>query len=138
MARNAEQAAAKAAASAKAERHIAAAIAGNRIPASRAAHWRTQAARGVDLAILDTLAVVPPSLRAAGGSSAKEDESYDALFGARHQDQDDPDPVYAAFFATPEEDRKRADAHQVAAANAAAALSDDDLYEALFGKDGSR
>ena len=137
---DAEQVAAKAAGKAKAERHITAAVAAGRISAQRAGYWRTQAARGVDVSVLDTFAVVPPELKAAPGSPARspEDQDYERLFGSGQQDQDDGGPEYAAFFPTPGQDRRRVDAREVAAAKAAAALSDDELWDRLFGKGGSR
>lgn len=137
---DAEQVAAKAAASARAERHIGAAIQAGRIAPERAAHYRAKATAGEDISYLDTLAVVPPALKAAGGGRARsqEDEEYEALFGARQHDQDDGGPEYAAFFPTTEQDRRRVDAREAAAAKAAASLSDDALFEELFGKGGSR
>ena len=127
--------------SADAERHIQAAIQAGRIHPSRAGFWRQKAAQGVDVSVLDTLAAVDPDLlKAVTGSSARspEDQDYERLFASGQRDQDEPGGEYALLFPTPDQDRRRVSAREVAAAKAAAALSDDKLFDELFGKGGSR
>ena len=65
-----------------AEAIIAAAVSAGRIPASRAAHYRSLAADGRDISVLDTLAAVPGVGQiAASAAQDAEDADYRGLFG---------------------------------------------------------
>ena len=141
---------------------IAAAVSAGRIPASRAGHYRTLAAAGHDISVLDTLAAAPglgqhataaedaedaayralfggtpgSGPRAVSAAQASDDAVYDYMFGTR---PDEPDPAeYKALFPTAGQRQGAGDARIAAAAKATAALSDDELFDELFGKKGSR
>jgi len=135
---------------------IAAAVSAGRIPASRAAHYRSLAAAGRDISVLDTLAAAPGiGQLAASAAQDAEDADYAALFGgtpgsgpravsaAQPSDDDvyeaiygapDPGPApaeYEAVFPTCDQARAAFDASAAARAKAVAALSDDELWDEL-------
>ena len=142
---------------------IAAAVSAGRIPASRAAYWRAAASKGVDLAVLDTLAAAPglgqhasaaedaedaayralfggtpgSGPRAVSAAQASDDAVYDYMFGAR---PDEPDPAaYKALFPAAGQRQAAGDARAAARAKAVAALSDDELWDELgFNRGGSK
>jgi hypothetical protein len=142
------------------EAMIAAAISAGRIPASRAGHYRSLAASGYDISVLDTLAAAPgvgqiaanavqdaedadyralfggpPGrvLAAAAAPQASDEQVYQYLYGARPAE---PDPAeYKALFG-----QGTAAAREPGArlASAGPPLTDDELFDELFGKEGSR
>lgn len=139
-----------------AEGRIRAAVAAGRIPASRAAYWRDAASKGVDLAVLDTLATVPGVGQvAASAAQDEEDAAYCKLFGgapgsgprpvsaAQPSDDDvyrtlypqpdlEPDPAgYETVFPTPDQERAAFDARAAAKAKTVAAMTDDELWHEL-------
>jgi hypothetical protein len=123
--------------SARDQQRIAAAVARGAIRPERAAFYATQAAAGHDITGLDHLGAI---LRVAPGKVAAsgEDADYDRMFGARVPQGDDGGPEYGALFGTVEAGRRAADSVQAAARREVAALTDDELFERMFGKDESR
>jgi hypothetical protein len=98
------------------EAKIAAAIADGKIPRSRTAHYRALAAAGDDLSVLDQLAGTPGLVLGGAATEDPEDAVYQALFGTRPGDGSQP--ISAAEV------------------SATAALSEKELYEQIFGKEG--
>jgi len=116
------------------EARIAAAIAGGKIPRSRAPFYRQLAAEGDDLARLDMLAggTIP-----AGAAEDPEDDVYKALYGARKPEPASPE--YEAVFPTSDAARAAFDTRQAAKRKAVAALSDDELWDEMgFDRGGSK
>jgi hypothetical protein len=115
------------------QQRIAAAVARGAIPADRAAYWAAQAAAGRDIAVLDQLAgqAVPAGAGKVAAAVAPEDADYTRLFGASEPAEDDG-PEYRAMYGTLEEGQRRADAREVAAKDAIAALGDDQVYDRMF------
>jgi hypothetical protein len=101
------------------ERVIASAIASCRIPPARAAHYRTMAKGGTDIApILASLAPYPGN---AGVNASTR---------SRPTAEDD-DLAYAAMFPTVQEQRDQADAQLAASVYSTA--SDQETYESIYG-----
>jgi len=141
---------------------IAAAISAGRIPASRAGHYRSLAAAGRDISVLDTLAAAPGVGKlAASATQEAQDAEYFKLFGgtpgsgpravSAAQAAEDDNAAYDRLFPaaqaleplSPEFRRlwpaaTAAEAEQRLAAAAGPPLTDGELFDTLFGKDGNR
>lgn len=101
---------------------IQAAIDRGAIPAFRAAFWEERSAAGEDISRIDQL--VGGLLDGMGTVAAS----------AAPRDADAEYPEYGRLFGTPEAGRRMADNREVAARTAVAALTDDEVFEAMFGK----
>lgn len=123
--------------SARDEQRIQAAVARGAILPRRVAFYRAQAAAGHDITALDHLVVVLPG-EPGKVSASREDADYERMFGARAPQADDGGPEYAALFGTVDSAQRAADSVQAAARREVAALTDDQLFERMFGKDESR
>ncbi len=126
--------------SARDQQRIQAAVARGALPAWRTAHWEAKAARGEDISVVDQLAggVVVPGAGKVAAAVSPEDADYERMFGARASQGDDGGPEYGALFGTPEQARQVADSVQAAAQREVEALTDDQLFERMFGKGDSR
>lgn len=105
---------------------IQAAITRGGIPPSHAAYWQTRAADGDDISLLDLTGVRSPTAGTVAAAGPRpvpkepEDEAeYRALFGSIQQGQ------------------RIADTREVAVKAAVAALTDDQVYENMFGHAGA-
>jgi hypothetical protein len=115
---------------------IADAVTRGAMPSSRAAYWAACAAAGRSVDVLDQL--VGAVVVAAAGAPSEPDD-YSRLFGAPGARQaDDDGPEYTAMFGTVEAGQRTTDAREVAAKAAVAALTDDEVYERMFGSGTSR
>jgi hypothetical protein len=116
-------------------RRIGEAVARGAMPRSRAVYWAARSAAGHDIDILDQLA---SGVIAAAGAEPGPDD-YQRLFGMSGAAQAGEDcPEYDALYGTPETGRQRADAREVAARAAVAALTDDEVFARMFGKTTNR
>lgn len=118
------------------EQRLAAAVARGALTPARAEHWRVYAAAGHSVEFVDQLVggVVLPAAGPVAAAAAPQDANadYRALFGSSEPEEDGPE--YRAMFGTVQAGQRTADAHEVAARAAAAALTDDDVYAAMFGQ----
>jgi hypothetical protein len=119
------------------QQRIQAAVARRAIPPERAAFYATQAAAGRDITRLDDLGAILPGAPGKLAAS-REDADYERMFGPRAPQGDDGGPEYGALFGTVEEAQRVADSVQAAARREVAALTDDQLFERMFGPDRSR
>ena len=119
------------------EQRIQAALARGALTPARAEHWRVYAAAGHDIAFIDQLVggvVLPAAGTVAAAAAPRDaDADYGALFGSAGPKEEDA-PDYARLFGSPQEGQRVADAHEVAARAAVAALTDDQVYAAMFGQ----
>ncbi len=117
------------------QQRIAGAIARGAVMPEGGAFWAARAAAGHDIAILDHLAplVIPGAGKVAAAASPGGDD-YTRLFGSPSSESAEDGPEYRAMYGTPEEGQRAADAREVAAKNAIAALGDDQVYDRMFGK----
>ena len=104
------------------EQRIQAAVTRGAITPARAEWWRVQAAAGHDISQVDQL--VGGLLDGLGTVAAS----------AAPRDTDGEYPEYRALFGPSEAGQRMADDRAVAARAAVAALTDDQVYEAMFGK----
>jgi len=112
------------------QQRIAAAVSRGAMPAHRAAYWAACAAAGRSIDIVDQLA---GGILAAAGPASKPDD-YEHLFGASGTRQpDDNGPEYSALFGTPEEGQRKADQIRAADRAQVAAMTDDQIFQTLFG-----
>lgn len=105
------------------ENRIRAAVARGALTPARAEHWRAFAAAGHDVTFIDQLVggVVLPMATTVAASAAPR--NADAEY-----------PEYRALFGPAEAGQQIADDREVAARAAVAALTDDQVYENMFGK----
>ncbi len=117
----------------QAERIRAAVTRGAILP-SHAAYWESRAAEGGDISVLDLAGVLPPAAGTVAAAAAPIDANagYHGLFGMTEPEEDGPE--YTALYGSAERGRQVADAREVAAKAAVAALTDDQVYESMFGK----
>jgi hypothetical protein len=108
--------------SARDRQRIQAAVDRGAIPSWRAAFWQQKAAAGEDISRVDEL--VGGLLDGLGTVAAS----------AAPRDADAEYPEYAALFGTVQTGQQRADARDVAARATVAGLTDDQVYESMFGK----
>jgi hypothetical protein len=66
-------------------------------------------------------------------TASREDADYQRMFGPRAPQGDDGGPEYRALFGTVEQGQRAADSVQAAARKEVAALTDDQLFERMFG-----
>ena len=104
------------------EQRIQAAIGRGAISPQRAEWWRAQAAAGHDISRIDQLVggVVLPGAGTVAAAAAPRDA--DAEY-----------PEYRGLFGPPDAGQRMADDREVAARAAVAALTDDQVYESIFG-----
>jgi hypothetical protein len=118
------------------EQRIQAAVARGALTPARAEHWRTYAAAGHSVEFIDQLVggvVLSATGRvAAAGAPRDANAGYRGLFGQTEPEEDGPE--YAALYGSAERGREVADAREVAAKAAVAALTDDEVYAAMFGQ----
>jgi hypothetical protein len=105
---------------------IQAAIARGAIPSWRAAFWEQKAAAGEDISVVDQ--AVGGLLPATGTVAAAVSRG-----GAQSEPEEDLDE-YHALYGSRQDGERAADAREVAARTAVAALTDDQVYESMFGK----
>jgi hypothetical protein len=122
--------------SARDQQRIQAAVARGALPSDRAAFWVAKAAAGEDISVVDQLVTVLP-VAPGKVAASREDADYQRMFGARAPQADDGGPEYGALFGTVEHAQRAADSVQAAARREVAALTDDELFERMFGKDGA-
>jgi hypothetical protein len=108
--------------SARDQQRIQAAVSRGAILPERAAFWAAKAAAGEDISVVDQ--AVGGLLPTAGTVAA----------AAAPRDADAEHPEYCELFGTVQAAQRRADASEVAARSAVAALTDDQVYENIFGK----
>ena len=120
--------------SARDQQRIQAAIARGGIPSSHAAYWAAKAAAGDDISLLDLTGVLPSAAGPVAAAASQEDRDYEALFGGPREQDGNSLNEYRSLFGTRQEGEQAADAQAVAAKAAAAALTDDQVYERMFGK----
>lgn len=123
--------------SARDQQRIQAAVARGALPSHRAAFWVAKAAAGEDISVVDQLLAILP-VAPGKVAASREDADYQRMFGARAPQGDDGGPEYGALFGTVEHAQRAADSVQAAARREVAALTDDQLFERMFGKDESR
>ena len=107
---------------------LAAAIDRGALTAERAAYWATQALGGRDISVIDQLVggvVIPVAAGKVTAAAAREKPG-------------DGEADYRALFGSVEEGQRAADAVQASARAQAAALSEDELHQRLFGPGRSR
>jgi hypothetical protein len=107
--------------SARDRQRIQAAIDRGALPSFRAAFWEAKAAAGEDISGVDQL--VGGLLTGLGTVAAS----------AAPRDPDAEYPEYGALFGTVEQGQRVADTREVAARATATALTDDQVYERMFG-----
>ncbi len=120
--------------SARDQQRIQAAIARGGIPSSHAAYWAAKAAAGDDISLLDLTEVLPSAAGPVAAAASQEDRDYEALFGGPREQDGNSLNEYRSLFGTRQEGEQAADAQAVAAKAAAAALTDDQVYERMLGK----
>jgi hypothetical protein len=108
--------------SARDRQRIQAAIGRGALPLHRAAFWEAKAAAGEDISVVDQL--VGGLLTGTGTVAAS----------AAPIDADAEYPEYRALFGTPAAGQRIADDREIAARAAVAALTDDQVFEAMFGR----
>lgn len=108
--------------SARDRQRIQAAIGRGALPSFRAAFWEAKAAAGEDISGVDLL--VGGLLTGLGTVAAS----------AAPRDPDAEYPEYGALFGTVQAGERMADARGVAARATATALTDDQVFDAMFGK----
>jgi hypothetical protein len=108
--------------SARDRARIQAAVDRGAVPRNRAAFWEAKAAAGEDISQVDQL--VGGLLDGLGTVAAS----------AAPRDTDAEYPEYRALFGPPETGQRVADDREVAARAAVAALTDDQVFESMFGK----
>jgi hypothetical protein len=119
------------------EQRLQAAVARGALTPARAEHWRVYAAAGHSIEFIDQLVggVVAPM---AGPSAAAAARGTVAAAAARGPAQPKPDEdgldAYHALFGSRADGERTADAREVAARAAVASLTDDQVYETMFGK----
>jgi len=114
------------------EQRLQAAVARGALTPERAQHWRVYAGAGHDISFLDQLAggVVPP---AAGAIAAPGRAGTVAAASPRPAPEEPDDEAdYRALFGSVEQGQRTADAREIAAKAAVAALTDDAVYERMF------
>jgi hypothetical protein len=118
------------------EQRLQAAVARGALTPARAEHWRVYAAAGHDIAFIDQLVggvVLPASGRVVAAAAPRDaNAGYHGLFGQTEPEEDSPE--YTALYGSAERGRQVADTREVAAKAAVAALTDDQVYTALFGE----
>lgn len=118
----------------RAEQQIRAALARGALTPARAEHWRVYAAAGHDVSFIDQLAggVVLPGM---GAMPAPAGARTVAAAGPRPDPQEPDEDLaeYHTLFGSTQQGQQIADAREVAARAAVAALTDDQVYERMFG-----
>jgi hypothetical protein len=117
------------------EQRLQAAVARGALTPARAEHWRVYAAAGHSIEFIDLLAgevVLPASGRVVAAAAPRDaNAGYHGLFGQTEPEEDGPE--YTALYGSAERGRQVADTREVAAKAAVAALTDDEVYAAMFG-----
>ncbi len=114
------------------EQRLQAAVARGALTPARAEHWRVYAAAGHSIEFVDHLGggVVPP---AAGTVTAPGRTGTVAASSPPPAPQQSDDEVeYGKLFGSAEQGQRIADARVLAARDAIAALTDDEVYERMF------
>jgi hypothetical protein len=119
---------------------IQAAVVRGALPAHRAAFWEAKAARGEDVSVVDQLVAVLPltATDKVAAAASREDADYERMFGPQAPQNDDGGQEYSALFGTVAQGQRASDAVQAAARREVEALTDDQLFERMFGPGESR
>jgi hypothetical protein len=117
------------------EQRLQAAVARGALTPARAEHWRSFAAAGHSIEFIDQLVggvVLPAAGRVVAAAAPRDaNAGYHGLFGQTEPEEDGPE--YTALYGSAERGRQVADTREVAAKAAVAALTDDQVYESMFG-----
>ena len=120
------------------EQRLQAAVARGALTPARAEHWRVYAAAGHDISFVDRLVggVVVPAAGTVAAAAPRDGAGYRAQ-SAQPEPEEAGIDEYHALFGSRQEGERTADAREVAARAAITALTNDQVYDALFGKVGA-
>lgn len=116
------------------EQRLQAAVARGALTPARAQYWRVYAGAGHDISFIDQLGggvVLPAAGTVAAAAGAR---TVAAASPRPAPEEPDDEADYRALFGSTQQGQQIADAREVAARAAVAAMTDDQLYEAMFGK----